>query len=43
MESIPGDLVDLLTRNGTFAFLQDLTRQVICAQVLPALLMPRQA
>ena len=43
MESIPGDLVDLLTRNGTFAFLQDLTRQVICAQFLPALLMPRQA
>jgi hypothetical protein len=22
--SIPGDLVDLLTRNGTFAFLEDL-------------------
>ena len=24
MPSIPGDLVDLLTRNGTFAFLEDL-------------------
>ena len=24
MHSIPGDFVDLLTRNGTFAFLQDL-------------------
>ena len=24
VHSIPGDLVDLLTRNGTFAFLEDL-------------------
>jgi hypothetical protein len=31
VHSIPGDLMDLLTRNGTFAFLQELhARQDIC-------------